>query len=236
MMRFNLLRSLLLCLVTMACAPTLALAEIDHSVARSVVQIRGRDPQGTLYYGSGVVIGMDQVVTNCHVVRAGGHIGVFRGAEGLVVRGERADVLHDLCILEVPGLTAPPARKGSLSQLKAGQPLYFYGYPRALGMSFSAGSVRRLHPFGGSRIIETSAFFTLGGSGGGVFDARGRLVGLATFMAPGHSGAYFAIPSEWVKGAQALDMRPIEPLQGQSFWEDVAHLPAFLKRPEAARH
>ena len=206
-------------------------AEPDHSVAQSVVQIRGVDPQGRMYFGSGVVIGTGTVVTNCHVVRGGGRVGVFRGGEGYAVNGERVDVHRDLCILDVPGLGGPQAGLARLSQLKTGQPLAFYGYPRALGMSFSEGTLRQLHPFGGSRVLETSAFFTLGGSGGGLFDRRGRLVGLATFLAPGHSGRYYAIPADWIAMVKKHAPTAIMPLQGRSFWEEPTRLPDFLKRP-----
>ena len=171
-----------------------ARAEDHHAAARSVVQIRGVDPQGKRFYGSGVITGPGKVVTNCHVVRGGGKIAVFHGFEAFAVSGERADVLRDLCVLDTPGIAGPQARIGKTSSLRPGQPLAYYGYPRALGMSYSAGSVTTLHPFGGSRVIETSAFFTLGGSGGGLFDQRGKLVGLATFLAPGHGGAFHPHP------------------------------------------
>ncbi len=208
-----------------------AMATVNHSVSASVVQIRGVDTQGRMYFGSGVVTGPTTVVTNCHVVRGGGKIAIFRGPESYVVHRERIDVQRDLCLLEAPGMQAAKARLGQISSLKSGQPLYFYGYPRALGMSFSEGTVKALHPFRGSRIIETSAFFTLGGSGGGLFDRKGRLVGLATFLAPGHSGRYYAIPSEWIASVEARPLVEIGPLRGLSFWEDPAQFPAFLKRP-----
>ena len=208
-----------------------AWAQADHTAARSVVQIRGVDPQGKMFYGSGVVTGPGSVVTNCHVVRNGGKIAVFRGFEAFAVTGERADTLRDLCVLDTPGIGAPKASIGKASALKSGQTLSFYGYPRALGMSYSAGTVKSLHPFGGSRIIETSAFFTLGGSGGGLFDQRGKLVGLATFLAPGHAGAYFAIPADWIESVRQRKADGVAPLHGLSFWEEAARLPAFLKRP-----
>ena len=204
---------------------------VDYSVARSVAQIRGLDAQGRLYFGSGVVIGKAMVATNCHVVRAGGRIGVFRGAENYRVIRVRADTYKDLCVLDTPGLDAPQVRMGRSSALKTGKSLYFYGYPRALGMTMSAGEVKRLHPFGGSRIIETSAFFTLGGSGGGLFDSQGRLAGLATFLAPGHQGAYYAIPADWIAAVKARPAEPVQTLTGLSFWEEPVKLPAFLKAP-----
>lgn len=206
-------------------------AQVDPVAARSVVQIRGVDPQGRLFYGSGVVTGPGSVVTNCHVVRNGGKIAVFRGFEAFAVTAERADTLRDLCILDTPGIGGPKASIGKASALRSGQTLSFYGYPRALGMSYSAGTVKSLHPFGGSRVIETSAFFTLGGSGGGLFDQHHKLVGLATFLAPGHGGAYFAIPADWIDSVRRRGIRSVAPLQGLSFWEETTRLPAFLKRP-----
>ena len=208
---------------------------VDYAVARSVAQIRGLDGQGKLYFGSGVIIGRGLVATNCHVVRSGGRIGVFRGAESFRVARVRADTFRDLCLLDTPGLETAQARMGRSAALKPGKPLYFYGYPRALGMSMSAGEVKRLHPFDGSRIIETSAFFTLGGSGGGLFDSQGRLVGLATFLAPGHQGAYYAIPAEWIAVVKARSSEPVQTLTGLSFWEEPVKLPAFLKAPDNHR-
>ena len=207
------------------------LGEVNHAVANSVVQIRGLDPQGRMYFGSGVVTGPGKVVTNCHVVRGGGRIAVSRGAETFRVTREQADIQRDLCVLETPGIGRPHASLGTISRLKPGQPLYFYGYPRALGMMFSEGAVKALHPYQGSRIIETSAFFTLGGSGGGLFDRNGKLVGLATFLTQGHRGAYYAIPSEWIRKVQTQTPSPVAPLTGVSFWEDSLHLPAFLQPP-----
>lgn len=206
-------------------------AEPDHAVSRVVVQVRGVDALGKMYYGSGVVAGPDTVATNCHVVRGGGRIAVFQGYRSFRVESERDDTLRDLCLLNVPGLVSPVARIGQAAGLKAGHPLSFYGYPRGLGMAYSAGAVKSLHPFGGSRIIETSAFFTLGGSGGGLFDRFGKLVGLATFLAPGHAGAYYAIPADWIPAVRARETHAITPLQGHSFWEETARMPAFLKRP-----
>ena len=213
------------------CLSTPVLGAVNHAVSNSVVQILGLDPQGRMYFGSGVVTGPGMVVTNCHVVRGGGRIAVSRGAETFRVTRERVDIQRDLCLLETPGIGTPQASLGAISRLKPGQPLYFYGYPRALGMMFSEGAVKALHPYQGSRIIETSAFFTLGGSGGGLFDRNGKLVGLATFLTPGHSGGYYAIPSEWIRKVRAQPLGEVAPLSGVSFWEDPSQLPGFLRRP-----
>jgi len=207
--------------------------EPDHAVAQSVVKLRGLDASGRIFYGSGVAVGVDAVATNCHVTRNAAHVAILRGAQGFPVRGQRADVRRDVCLLDVPGLHIASARLGHADRLKPGQPLNFYGYPRALGLSFSRGDIKALHRFDDSRIIETNAFFTLGGSGGGLFDDAGRLVGLATFLAPGHAGAYYAIPADWIGRVKKTRLfSPLQPVPGLSFWEqERTRLPAFLRGP-----
>jgi S1-C subfamily serine protease len=208
-----------------------ATADVDHSVSRSVVQIRGVDAAGRMFYGSGVAVAPETVATNCHVMRTAQRAAIYRSGEVFPVDSQRGDIQRDLCLLHAAGITAPLATVGNANRLKTGNTLYFYGFPRALSMSFSEGKVKAVHTYEGSRIIETTAFFTLGGSGGGLFDRSGRLVGLATFLAPGHSGAYYAIPANWIAPLQSQKSQAIAPLQGLSFWEQPLTLPTFLKRP-----
>jgi S1-C subfamily serine protease len=206
-------------------------ADVDHTVSLSVVQVRTLPGPGKVAYGSGVVVGPNRVATNCHVTRPALKVMVSKGPVQYPAVTQQADTRHDLCLLTTPGIPFPAANLGRTSELRVGQPLYFYGYPRAIGISFSEGKVQALYPFEGSRIIETSANFTLGASGGGIFDGAGKLVGLATFMGAGHAGGYYAIPSDWIVGLEGKEARKIEPLPGVSFWEDRAALPAFLKPP-----
>ena len=205
-------------------------AEVDHRVSLSVVQVRASAGPGKLLFGSGVVVGPNRVVTNCHVVRTAHKVAVSKGPNLFPAVSEQADTRHDLCLLATPGIPFPVAGLGGTENLSVGQTLYFYGYPRAIGISFSEGKVAALHALDGGRVIETTANFTLGGSGGGLFDGQGKLVGLATFLNPGHVGNYYAVPAEWIEGLETRQSRGIEPLPGVSFWED-AMLPAFLKTP-----
>ncbi len=205
-------------------------AEVDHGVSLSVVQIRGYREEGRVFYGSGVVVGPNRVATNCHVTRSAIRVVVNKGPLSYQAASQQADTRRDLCLLAVPGIPFPVANLGQSEKLAVGQPLYFYGYPHGIGISFSEAHVQALHPFEGSRVIETTADFTFGGSGGGMFDGAGRLVGLATFLSAGQSHGY-AIPSDWISSLDSLEPRGIEPLPGLTFWEDVAALPGFLRPP-----
>lgn len=215
-------------LTSMLCAS--AQAEIDHTVSLSVVQVHATGVSGSAFFGSGVVIGKDKIATNCHVTRGARSIYVSKGAFQSAVVSQQVDMTRDVCILNVANLELTAAKLGSVNKLKTGQPTYLYGYPRGIGIAFSSGKIVALHPYNHSRIIETSANFTLGASGGGIFDRNGRLIGLPTFVKAGHSH-YYAIPIDWVKEVSQSPLRPVEPVGGLSFWEDTARLPAFLRRP-----
>lgn len=208
-----------------------AAAEVDHTLSLSVVQVRAYPGEGKLLFGSGVVVAPDRVVTNCHVTRSALKIMVSKGPQLFPAVAQQADTRHDLCMLSTPNIPFPIASIGSAEGLTVGQPLYFYGYPRAIGITFSEGKVQALHAFDGGRIIETTADFTLGASGGGIFDAAGKLVGLATFLAAGHAGGYYAVPSDWIGRVKLREPHKIEPLPGLTFWEDAGALPAFLRPP-----
>jgi hypothetical protein len=157
-------------------------AEVNHTLALSVVQVQAYPRDGRAFVGSGVVVDYDRVATNCHVTRHADSIVVGKGALRYRAASQRADLKHDLCILEAPGMSLPVASLGTTSVLSVGETIYMYGYPRAIGIAFAEGRVERLHPYDGSLVIETTAGFVQGASGSGIFDQDGRLVGLATFF------------------------------------------------------
>jgi len=205
-------------------------ADVNHALALSVVQIQAYPKDGKIFVGSGVVLDHNLVATNCHVTRHAKAIVVGKGALRYHAASQRADVKHDLCILEAPGMQLPAASLGSASRLSIGEPIYLYGYPRAIGIAFAEGRIEGLHPYDGSLIIETSAAFVQGASGSGIFDQDGRLVGLATFLSAGGKAGHYAIPADWIPGLIATPPQPVEPLSGSLFWENTSALPEFLKR------
>jgi len=208
-----------------------AWADIDHTLSLSVVQIQGYPGTGRVALGSGVVVAPGRVATNCHVTQKSKVVVINKGAQQVKASAQRADVEKDLCLLDAPELQLPVARLGRSSSLKVGETLYLYGYPRATGMAFSQGRVQALHAFKNSLVIETSADLTEGASGGGIFDDAGKLMGLATFFSAGHSGRNYAIPADWISGLSRKPRREIAPMNGLPFWQDLAHLPKFLKVP-----
>ena len=180
----------------------LSAADIFKMNQASVVVVKGpTSADGGSVQGSGVVIGAEAVVTNCHVARAGTEVSVRVGNQSLPAKMRFSDQGHDLCQLTVRGLTAPAVKRVSVATLAVGSKVYAIGAPQGLDLSLSDGvvaSLRSLRSQQGESIIQTTAAISPGSSGGGLFDAKGQLVGITTFQMRGGQNLNFAVPSDWI--------------------------------------
>ena len=175
-------------------------ADLSRSIARiTVFDVGGR----AVGIGSGVVIGPSTLITNCHVATAGGTLAVRIGTEALTANVEVADEEYDLCRLSVTGLSAPAVTMGSVESLKTGQKVYAIGAPAGLDLTISDGIVSSLREVPQGKVIQTTAPISPGSSGGGLFDAYGRLVGIMTFQHRYGQNLNFAIPADWINDMRA---------------------------------
>lgn len=156
--------------------------------------------------GSGVAVASDQVVTNKHVIEGGVALTVKQGSRTWPAAVTYLDPDHDLCRLTVEGLKAPAVSVRLSSVLSVGERVYSIGAPEGLELTISEGLISGLRDFEQVRLIQTSAAISHGSSGGGLFDARGELVGITTFFLEEGQNLNFALPGEWVR---ALASHPV---------------------------
>lgn len=181
-------------------SPEELFARLSGSVA--LVVARGA---GSGASGSGVVIDRETVITNCHVVRRGADISVRVSRRNYPATLVVADDVLDLCRLSVGGLDAPAVTIGSVADLRTGQKVYAIGAPQGLELSLSDGLVSSLRDIPGGTVIQTTAPISPGSSGGGLFDASGRLVGIMTFQHRYGQNLNFAVPADWIAEMRARD-------------------------------
>jgi S1-C subfamily serine protease len=196
----------------------------------SMVQIVGVGAAGRYSVGSAVALPSGAVITNCHVTQRATRIQLFNGNPGVNASLQAADVAHDLCVLNFPNLQRPPAQIGASRDLKVGDRVYAVGFNAGNGLSYQGGEVAELFEHDSGLVIRTTAPFTHGASGGGLFDEHGKLVGILTFyrVAPNVTD-YFAVPVEWVAAAERMSANKVGPLEGVPFWADsLERQPAFL--------
>lgn len=159
------------------------------------------------------------IVTNCHVVDGSydNIVGVsVEGAAGLgVIYGRNEGV--DLCTVAAAlgkeqggemlrdkesgnyiSVNIPVVDIASSMELAIGEEVYAIGSPLGLGNTFSSGIVSGFRVDKGSRLIQTTTPISPGSSGGGLFDAQGRLVGVVVMYLEGGQNLNFAIPAEYI--------------------------------------
>ena len=196
-------------------AYTKSAKEVFAEVSGGIVVVLAMNARGAnIAQGSGVVIGTNEVVTNCHVVSGATGIVVRQAADArgretyrMAARLTAQNKTRDLCVLFVDELSIPPAAKpvslGVARNVSIGEEVYAIGAPRGLELSLSRGIISQLRGEGGKRaapILQTDAAISPSSSGGGLFDQHGKLIGITTFKAlgTGTEGLSFAIPVEWV--------------------------------------
>lgn len=184
-------------------AQALSPSEVFQQVSPSVWAVRGLDAdERPIRYGSAVVVGPGQLVTNCHVLAKAKAIQLRR--ENVIYEASlaHADVQRDLCLLSAKNLSVPPPQIGKLEDVKVGQRVYAIGNPERLALTLSEGLVSGLRGEEGKPLLQTTAPLSPGSSGGGLFDDAGRLIGITTFGVRGSRGTAqnlnFALPAEWI--------------------------------------
>lgn len=181
--------------------PTTAELPLQDAVtlaSPAVVTVRTATGQG-----SGVITSpRGLVVTNEHVI-AGSDGATVITSDGRRVPADvvRADARQDLAILRPSQVVGQGARLAPEpgAGLRPGDTVFAIGSPFGLESTVTAGVVSNVgrSRAGGVPMIQTDAPINPGNSGGGLFDLRGRLVGIPTSIGspiPGNIGIGFAVP------------------------------------------
>ena len=148
-------------------------------------------------FGSAVAVSSTRLLTNCHVVGQLDRVLISDGSATpwqAVLR--YADRAGDRCVLESTRTVKPVGEIGAYSALEVGERVYTIGNPSGLMRTFGEGLISGLRLRDGLRLVQTSAAISPGSSGGGLFDSRGRLIGITTFLLAGHDTLAFAIAAD----------------------------------------
>jgi serine protease Do len=162
--------------------------------------------EATIALGSAVAIAPRLLVTACHVVAGATAVEIARDGGKRVLK--IATVIHDpdrardLCLLSATAdLGGAPAPIAPIGEVKVGEPAYAIGSPLGLELTLTDGLVSALRHAKDEPLpdIQTSAAIAPGSSGGGLFDARARLIGVTVAIASKETdNLAFAYPAEWV--------------------------------------
>lgn len=193
-------------------ADALTVPEISAKVKPSVVVVTTENVQTNQYFGSyvtsgagsGVIISDDgYIITNAHVINGASSVTVtLNSGDAHSAQIVGYDNENDIAVLKIDATGLAPATIGDSSKLVVGEFSVAVGNPLGrLGGTVTDGIISALDrevtvEEQTMTLLQTSASISPGSSGGGLFNARGELVGI-TNAKPSSSGAEglgFAIP------------------------------------------
>lgn len=198
----------------------------------SSVMIRGYKADGGLAYGSGVVVGENKVLTNCHTFRETNQAWVSRGEDSFAIVSMKVNRWHDLCLLQTDNLPVKPVKIGNSHDIKKGHQVVAIGHSSGVPTPLTSnGAVKSLFEMDQGKVIRSTARFALGASGSGLFDDDGRLIGINTFKTGGRNAYFYALPIEWLNELEQRASETQLPIQGHAFWEGIMPetMPFFLQ-------
>lgn len=188
-----------------------------HYIGWSIFTIRQRKLSG-----SGVLIGPDRILTNCHVLAGGASNGlvVINGMSKAVSKVEKYARLdgEDACLLLAPGAGNDSIGWGNSATLRYGDTVHTFGHPGGSSdIAWSEGTFRTRIERGGETFLFSENYCRPGSSGGPLLDKEGLLVGVVTavqrFQAKGgEPPQYGGCISVTEATARALLSKPLFPI------------------------
>lgn len=146
--------------------------------------------------GSAVAISENELLTNCHVVGTAAEVKITRAKAELPAKVVSRNADADRCVLKTATKLASWVTVRPYEDIKVGERAITIGTPQGLELTAAEGIVSSKRVYNQSRVIQTSAPISQGSSGGGLFDARGHLLGITTFYFSGGQNLNFAVAAE----------------------------------------
>ncbi|MEM6810521.1 MAG: trypsin-like peptidase domain-containing protein [Pseudomonadota bacterium] len=159
--------------------------------------------------GSGVLIDDEgHVMTAAHVVQTADFILVeFADGQKMTAAVVSSDPLKDVALLKLDGMPnrIKPAKLGDSDKVRIGDEVYVIGAPYGLTHTLTIGHISARHRYDGTmmdgvqaEVFQTDASINQGNSGGPMFNTRGEVVGIVSYIrsqSGGSEGLGFAVTS-----------------------------------------
>ena len=183
-----------------AVAPSIVIVSVETSLAKR--------------QGSGVAVGWSYddkqkvsgtwLATNAHVVTGNrAEVKVIENGQSWSAKIEYQDIVADLALLHVQGLSLPVLKPYGTKSLEVGSRVFAVGSPFGLDRSLSEGLVSGVRPNGGIALVQTTAAISPGSSGGALVDDQARLIGITTFKLREGESLNFAVDASRIEELQA---------------------------------
>lgn len=161
---------------------SVAILKTDNGAQGSAVAVAQADAE-TLF------------ATNCHVLDGASSVTLVINGKSLPAAFYGGNPRDDACFV-IAAAKSPVIDMFNALDMKVGEKVFAVGAPRGLELTISDGivsGIRGAMLFDPPLLIQNTAPISPGSSGGGLFDARGRLVGISTFLLKDSQNLNFAV-------------------------------------------
>jgi Flp pilus assembly protein TadD len=184
----------------------MARADADKIYAENnkavVVVIAVDESKKAIGQGSGFIVRPDgAIVTNYHVVGTASTIKVKMGNQVLDVLGLiYADIENDVAVLKIDANNLPTVKLGDPAKAAVGEKVYVISSPQGFENTVSEGILSGIRKIDEERkVLQITAAISPGSSGAPVFNSKGEVIGIATFLVAEAQNINFAMPVSLVK-------------------------------------
>ena len=229
-----------------------AISSLFKRVRDSVVVVKVTDPHRPAQsgspddydgLGSGVLIdAKGKVLTAAHVVEGAEHITVeFADGESIPAKVAASSEGADVALVELAHPPKKPvvATLADSDEVEVGDHVFVVGAPLGISYTLTVGYVSGIreddstvHGLETARYLQTDAAINPGNSGGPMFDDRGEVVGIVSYIisaSGGHEGLGFAISVNTAKKLLIEDRTVLSGLEGVLLSQDMS---GYLNLPQ----
>jgi hypothetical protein len=228
-------REFLLALFLLVCTGSIARADsavtVFKDVSKKIFVVRAAERQGSAVWISNEINSEFRpetwFVSNAHVVRGHQFVQLEQRSRTFSARVAFVDELLDFAFLVSDGYSGVQDSKPWIvaNTPPVGDRVYAVGAPLGLELSITDGLVSGYRKRNYLTLIQTSAPISPGNSGGGLFDSKGRLVGITTFKLRDGENLNFSL--SWAEGKELFESFKIS--------EQILRLYPDLNNPDFVR-
>lgn len=188
--------------------------KIFNDNKHSIVTVTACDAAGNpLRQGSGFLLKEDGVmVTNYHLISDAKEIIITKGTKSLKAEGLiHIDKMNDVVVLKLPDRDYHPIKMGKPDEVLIGDEVYVMSNTESLGSLLAIGIVSSiLQPNPYRKIFQIATPASEGSTGGPVFNKKGELIGIVTFLIQGAKNLYYAVDPTLLREVDDKKVVPFE--------------------------
>src|SRR5215467_9531102 len=179
-------------------------SEIAREQSKAVVIIEALDERGSVTgQGSGfIVTPQGAIVTNLHVVQGAASLRVKLPGGDAYKTSDLIDVddAKDIAVVKIKGFKLPVVTLGDSDKAETGEAVIAISSPEGLVNSISTGVISGVRRFDTHRVFQITAPISNGSSGGALFNSRGEVIGVITYLFKSGQNINFAVPINYARG------------------------------------